>query len=134
MSFNVELLKKAGFSDKAIKYINEAKNVREMEDADAKGEYTGDCGDVIITYLKIDGDVIKDASFLYTGCVGSASSGSAITEMAKGRTFKEAEELCLEDVLEFYQDGDRGLPQMKHECASIAVNSLKNAIKNYRKA
>jgi len=132
MAFNEDLLRKSGFSDKAIEYVNGAKNVGEMESPNAKGEAVGDCGDIIITYLKINNNVVQDAKFLYTGCVGSASSGSAITEMAKGKSLEDAQDFTLEDVIGFYKDGDRGLPQMKHECASIAINSIKNAIKNYK--
>ena len=133
MPFNIELLKKSGFSDKAIIYVNESKNVGEIKDFDAKGEAVGDCGDIIITYLKIDDDIIKDAKFLYTGCVGSASSGSAITEMSKGKSLNDAQKFTLDDVLDFYKEGDKGLPRMKHECAEIAINSIKNAIEDYKK-
>ncbi|RLJ03737.1 MAG: iron-sulfur cluster assembly scaffold protein [Candidatus Aenigmatarchaeota archaeon] len=131
--FNKELLKKSGFSDKAVRYITENKNYGEMNNATVKGSHTGTCGDTIIIYLKLEGDVIKDASFIYTGCAGSAAAGSAITELVKGKTTEKASKLSLKDIIEFYKEGEKGLPEFKYDCGNIAVAALKDALKKVDK-
>jgi nitrogen fixation NifU-like protein len=44
-------------------------------------------------YLKLDGDVVKDASFQGAGCAISTASASLMTEAVKGKTRAEAEAL-----------------------------------------
>jgi len=130
--FNKELLKRIGFSDKAVDFITSNRNYGEMDNPTVKGEHTGKCGDTIITYLKIEDGIIKDASFIYTGCSGSAATGSAITEMIKNMSVEDAKKLELKDIVDFYKDGEEGLPVQKYECGKIAVESLKNALANFK--
>ncbi|MCD6371743.1 MAG: iron-sulfur cluster assembly scaffold protein [Candidatus Aenigmarchaeota archaeon] len=129
----LELLRNAGFSEKAINYLESDHNVGKIEGADAIGSYTGKCGDTIIMYLRIEEGIIKDAKFIYTGCAGAGSSGSAITELAKGKRLEEALKLSLNDVVEHLKEGEKGLPRHKYDCAEIAINSLRDAIRQYIK-
>ncbi len=131
--FNEDLLRAAGFSEKAVKFITGGRNYGKMNDATVQGFHTGTCRDTIIIYLKIEGDTIRDASFVYSGCAGSAAAGSAVTEIVKGKTIDEASKLTLQDIVDFYKEGDKGLPAVKHECGGIAVSALKDALKNYTK-
>ncbi len=131
MAFDKELLQEMGFSNKAITYLTTNKNVGRMKEPTVTGAYTGTCSDTIIIYLKISDGVIIDASFVYTGCVGSATTGSAITELVKGLRVNEAWNLDLNSILEFYKEGDKSIPKVKYECGEIAVNSLRSALLSY---
>ncbi len=131
MAFDKELLQKMGFSNKAITYLTTNKNVGRMSEPTVTGVYTGTCSDTIIIYLKIKDNIIIDASFIYTGCVGSATTGSAITELVKGLSVSEAWNLDLNSIIEFYKEGDKSIPKVKYECGEIAVNSLRSALLNY---
>src|SRR5262249_5249708 len=51
------------------------------------------CGDKVTVYLKLEGDVIKDVSFVGSGCAISTASASMMTESLKGKTLAEAETL-----------------------------------------
>lgn len=51
------------------------------------------CGDRVTVYLAIEGDRIKDVSFEGRGCAISTASASLMTEVLKGKTVAEAEEL-----------------------------------------
>ena len=51
------------------------------------------CGDEITLYLKIDGDFIKDISFMGSGCAISQSSTSIMIDVLKGKNIKEAKEI-----------------------------------------
>jgi nitrogen fixation NifU-like protein len=70
------------------------RNFRAQTDAgrDAEG-YNPLCGDKVHVYLKLDGDIIKDVSFVGSGCAISTASASMMTESLKGKTRAEAEAL-----------------------------------------
>jgi nitrogen fixation NifU-like protein len=51
------------------------------------------CGDRVTVYLELDGDKIKDVSFEGRGCAISTASASLMTEVLKGKTLAEADEL-----------------------------------------
>jgi len=51
------------------------------------------CGDALVVYLKLEGDVIEDVSFQGSGCAISVASASLMTEAIKGKTVAEAEAL-----------------------------------------
>src|SRR2546423_15337484 len=44
------------------------------------------CGDQLNLFLALDGDTIKDISFVGSGCCISKASASLLTEYAKGKT------------------------------------------------
>ena len=70
------------------------RNFRVIEGADRQVDgFNPLCGDRLTLYLKMDGDVIKDASFQGSGCAISTASVSLMTEIIKGMTAQEAEEL-----------------------------------------
>jgi nitrogen fixation protein NifU and related proteins len=51
------------------------------------------CGDKITVYLKMDGERIADVSFEGRGCAISTASASLMTEILKGKTEGEAQQL-----------------------------------------
>ncbi|HYG36821.1 MAG TPA: SUF system NifU family Fe-S cluster assembly protein [Clostridia bacterium] len=51
------------------------------------------CGDQLKLYLALDGDVIKDISFLGSGCCISKASASLLTESLKGKTKADAQQI-----------------------------------------
>ena len=51
------------------------------------------CGDQLKLFLALDGDKIKDASFIGSGCCISEASASLLTEFAKGKTKTDVEKM-----------------------------------------
>lgn len=51
------------------------------------------CGDQLKLFLELDGDRVKDISFLGNGCCISKASASLMTEGVKGKTKAEVEKL-----------------------------------------
>lgn len=51
------------------------------------------CGDQLKLFLAIDGDTIKDISFLGSGCCISKASASLLTENVKGKTKAEVQSM-----------------------------------------
>lgn len=125
----VELLKQAGYSEKAIDFYVKKLNVGVIESASAVGSHTGLCGDSMRVYLKIEEGVIKDAKFQAIGCAGAFASGSALTEMVKGKRLDEALEITGQDVITYLGK----MPGPKLHCARLAVNTLKKSIQGSAK-
>ncbi len=122
------LLEKSGYSRKAIEYYLKKVNVGRIENPNVSSVYTGSCGDTMKIYLKIEFNVIKDAKFQAIGCAGAYSSGSALIEMVKGKTLKEAEKITEKEIINFLG----GIPKQKIHCACLSRRTLQKAIKKYR--
>ena len=53
--------------------------------------------------------------------------GSVVTEMVRGKAAVQAQSITQRDVLTVID----GLPQDHEHCATLAVNAVKEAVKNY---
>ena len=51
------------------------------------------CGDQLKLFLALDGNTIKDISFVGSGCCISKASASLLTEFAKGKTKTDMEKI-----------------------------------------
>src|SRR6266513_1291960 len=51
------------------------------------------CGDQLKLYLSLNGDVIKDISFVGSGCCISKASASLLTESLKGKARRDVESM-----------------------------------------
>jgi nitrogen fixation NifU-like protein len=68
------------------------RNFREMSDANHLAHGNNPlCGDALVVYVKLNGDVIEDVSFQGSGCAISVASASLMTEALKGKTVAEAQ-------------------------------------------
>jgi NifU-like protein involved in Fe-S cluster formation len=123
-----DLLKESGYSDKATDYYLNRVNVGEMSDPDAYAIYTGPCGDTMEFFLKIENGVIKDASFQAIGCAGAFSSGSALSDMVRGKTLEESVAIAEEDIINYLGK----IPMQKVHCACLAKRTLRKAIAEYK--
>jgi NifU-like protein involved in Fe-S cluster formation len=79
-------------------------------------------------YLKIEKSLIIDAKFQAVGCAGAFASGSALTEMVKGKTLKAAEKITEHDVTRELGK----LPGPKLHCVRLAVDALRKSIASYK--
>ncbi|MBU5255763.1 Fe-S cluster assembly sulfur transfer protein SufU [Tissierella praeacuta] len=102
------------------------------------------CGDDISLQLKLDGNIIKDASFTGTGCAISQASTSMMIDLIKGITIEEAlnlvelfigmikKEITDENELEKLEDAMvlQNISNMpaRVKCAVLAWHTLKEAI------
>jgi nitrogen fixation NifU-like protein len=62
------------------------------------------CGDQLKLFLAMDGDTIKDISFLGSGCCISKASASLLTENVKGKTKAEVQAI-FDQVHEMVTNG-----------------------------
>ncbi|NIN92477.1 iron-sulfur cluster assembly scaffold protein [bacterium] len=126
----VKLLEGEGFSPRAVEYYLKQINVGRIKEPSASFVFTGPCGDTVEIYLLIKGEVIEDAKFITTGCSASFCSGSALTEILKGKTLKEAEEIEGEDILKHLGGS---FPAQKVHCVHLVKRVLEEALAQYRK-
>lgn len=126
------------------------RNFRVMEDADRKVEgFNPLCGDRLTLFLKMDGDKIIDASFQGSGCAISTASVSLMTEIVKGKTEAEVEDLFRqfhemttgkEDKIDLEAIGKLAVLAGVREyparvkCATLAWHTLDAALKNEQEA
>ncbi len=99
----------------------------EMDNADGFGRVTGPCGDTMEIWLRVEGSVIVMATFGTDGCVPTVASGSQLTELVRGKTIPQALGISQQDVI----DALGGLPEAHEHCAILAVNTLREAIRDY---
>jgi nitrogen fixation NifU-like protein len=121
------------YTKKVMQYFMHPKNVGEIKNADGIGKVGNpQCGDILWIYIKVDKnkkgeEIIKDVKFKTLGCAAAIATSSMITELAKGKTLKEAMKITREDVA----DALKGLPAIKMHCSNLASDALHKAIKNY---
>jgi len=120
----------AMYSDKVLEHFNNPRNMGEIPNPDAIGKVGNPvCGDLIWIYIKVKNDIITDVKFKTFGCAAAIATSSMITELAKGKTLKEALKLTRQDVAEHLQ----GLPPIKMHCSNLASDGLHRAIEEYLK-
>lgn len=82
------------YQELILEHNRAPRNYRRMDDATGHAEGRNPlCGDHLSVWLKLDGDVVADASFQGSGCAISKSSASLMTAALKGRTRSEVQRM-----------------------------------------
>lgn len=122
------------YNKTVMDHFTNPRNVGTIENADGVGE-TGNpsCGDVMKMYLKVGKndkgeETIEDIKFQTFGCGAAVASSSMTTELVKGKTLKEAEELTSGKVAKELG----GLPPIKMHCSNLGAQALQAALKDYK--
>lgn len=85
---------KALYTDMLLQESNNKANRRELENPTFKElGHNPNCGDEITLEIEMDGEIIKDASFVGEGCAISRASTSMMIDLIKGKNIFEAKEL-----------------------------------------
>ena len=116
------------YSERTLEEAYNPKNVGVLEDPDGYARITGPCGDTIQIHLKVADGKIVDCKFITDGCGPSTASGSAVTEMAKGKTIEDALMIDANAILAVLD----GLPEESLHCPVLAVDTLRAAIEDYK--
>ena len=70
------------------------RNFRAIEGGRTAEGHNPMCGDRITVHVRVEGDVIRDASFQGSGCAIVKASASLMTENVKGQTLAEVRALA----------------------------------------
>jgi nitrogen fixation protein NifU and related proteins len=125
-------------------------NFKKLENANRHAEgYNPLCGDHYDVYLRVEGDVIQEVSFVGAGCAISKASASVMSSLLKGKTIDEARELI--DVFQKLVTGEvdpideidrlgklaafSGVSEFpaRVKCASLAWHTLRAALEDKQK-
>jgi nitrogen fixation NifU-like protein len=123
------------YSQKVFEHFRNPHNFGTIDNPSALGQVGNlACGDVMKLYLKIDKnkegeDYIQDIKFETLGCAAAIATSSVVTDIAMGKTLKEAMEINNNDVIKALDD----LPAVKIHCSLLAVDALTEAIYGYYK-
>lgn len=80
-------------------------------------------------YLKIENDLIIKANFITDGCGMMIATGSQLTILIEGKSIEFTEKLKPEDI----NNALMGIPRDEMHCIDLAINTLKTAIKKYKR-
>jgi len=123
------------YSKEVMENFTHPKNMGEIKNADGVGKVGNPvCGDLMWLYIKVGKndkgkEIIEDIKFKTFGCAAAIATSSMITQLAKGKTLREAEKITRNDVA----DSLKGLPPIKMHCSNLAAEALKAAIKDYKR-
>jgi len=126
------------YNKKVMRHFMHPKNAGEIKNADGLGKVGNPvCGDIMHVYIKVgkkktkgkETEFIKEIKFKTLGCAAAIATSSMITELAKGKSLKDAEKITRDDVSKSLGK----LPPIKEHCSNLAADALRNAIKDYRK-
>lgn len=116
------------YSEKVMEHFQNPHNVGVIEDADGVGEVGNPtCGDLMKIFIKVNDEKISDIKFQTLGCGAAIATSSMLTDMAKGKSIKQAEKIGRKDIAEALD----GLPPQKMHCSVLAADGLKAAIKDF---
>ena len=116
-------------SSQALEHFVQPRNYGPLESFDGHARITGPCGDTMEFWLHVSAQRIVNVGFTTTGCDSSRAAGSMATELAKGKSLTEAEEITQADIL----GALGGLPKASEHCALLASNTLNAAIQDFRR-
>jgi nitrogen fixation NifU-like protein len=133
------------YREALIDHYRRPRNCRLLEHGNRQAQgFNPLCGDKCTVYIEIENGILKDLSFVGTGCAVSIASASMMTEILKGRT--EAEAMAVFDS--FHQlvagtskhplgpvelgelsvfAGIRGYP-VRIKCATLAWHTMRAAL------
>lgn len=130
------------YQETILDHSKRPRNHHEMTDANRHAEgYNPLCGDKLKLYLKVENDIVQDASFEGSGCAISTASASLMTESLKGKTRQEALKLLdkFHDLLTTDATAAKDLGKLvvfcgvrdypaRVKCATLAWHTLKSAL------
>ena len=130
------------YQETILDHSKRPRNHHEMADANRRADgYNPLCGDRLKLYLKVENDVVKEASFEGAGCAISTASASLMTESLKGKTREEALRLIdkFHTLLTSETPASKDLGKLvvfcgvrnypaRVKCATLAWHTLKSAL------
>jgi len=130
------------YQETILDHSKRPRNHHPMEDANRKAEgYNPLCGDRLRLYLRVEGDIVQDASFEGSGCAISTASASLMTESLKGKTREQAFKLIdkFHELLTTDTPASKDLGKLvvfcgvrdypaRVKCATLAWHTMKSAL------
>lgn len=123
---SIEEEERLRYSTKVLEEAYHPKNVGRIANPDASAAVRGWCGDTMVIYLRLVRERIAEAKFMTDGCGPTVACGSMLTAMVHGIPLEEALRIEPPDLIAALD----GLPEEHTHCATLAVNTLREALVN----
>jgi nitrogen fixation NifU-like protein len=117
------MLVDSGYSDTAIDYYLNQPDMGSLADADHVSELTGQCGDTMKIFLKMNNEIIENAKIQVLGCPGAISAAMVAMEMIKGQSIEYARTITDRDIFRKLIQ----IPDQKQHCIRLAVKTMNKA-------
>ncbi|HKM86397.1 MAG TPA: iron-sulfur cluster assembly scaffold protein [Terriglobales bacterium] len=124
------------YSAELLDHFQNPRNAGEIEDPDATARLENPvCGDILELSLRLEKRSektelerrrIADIRFRAKGCVPTMACGSAITELAKGKSIEQARQVSREELVRKVG----GLPQASAHASHLAMDTLAALLRN----
>jgi len=109
------------YSAELLDHFQNPRNAGEVQSPDSVAKLENPvCGDILELTLKLEGRRIVDIRFRAKGCVPTMACGSAMTELAKGKSVEEARQISREDLLQKVG----GVPEASSHATHLALDAL----------
>jgi nitrogen fixation protein NifU and related proteins len=131
------------YQEVILEHSKKPRNYRALEGANHKAEgFNPLCGDHFTVYLALKDGAIHDVGFQGSGCAISKASASMMTQMLKGKTAAEAEDIFTKfhDLVTGHGSGNEedlgklavfaGVSEfpLRVKCATLAWHALRAAL------
>jgi len=113
-------------SPETVDHAIHPRNYGAIENPDGEAMLKGICEDSIRIQLSLENNTVTDAAFSVHGCGFTMACGSAVTELARGRSVHEAMNITGKRINDFLG----GLPENHIHCADLAAGTLRAALLN----
>ncbi|MFT5700197.1 MAG: nitrogen fixation NifU-like protein [Desulforhopalus sp.] len=102
---------------------------QELDNPDGSGKKTGDCGDTITMYLKVDNGVVEQLCFELDGCINTSACCNVVASMVENQPVAAGWDITPAEVIEYLGT----LPEDHHHCAELAVGTFYLCLADYEK-
>jgi nitrogen fixation protein NifU and related proteins len=114
------------YSAQLLDHFDHPRNSGELPGADASARIENPaCGDILELAIKMDDGHIAGIRFRAKGCVPAMACASAMTELAKGKSAREASAINRRDIV----SAVGGLPSASGHAAQLALDALQAVLK-----
>jgi nitrogen fixation protein NifU and related proteins len=109
------------YSAQLLDYFQNPRNAGEVENPDAAVQIENPaCGDVLRLSVRIEDGRVADIRFRAKGCVPAMACGSALTELAAGKSLQDVRGLKRETLIETVG----GVPEASSHAGHLAMDAL----------
>ena len=137
------------YQELILEHSKKPRNYRVLDAANHKAEgFNPLCGDHFTVYVNVKDGAIQDVGFQGSGCAISKASASMMTQMLKGKTEAEAEDIFtrFHDLVTGHAGGDgqdlgklavfAGVSEfpLRVKCATLAWHALRAALRGEEQA
>lgn len=102
---------------------------KKLDNPDAIGEKTGDCGDTITMYLDVKDGLVQQLCFELDGCINTNACSNVVATMAENHPVADGWDITPEQVIDYLGT----LPADHHHCAELAVGTFYLVLADYEK-